>query len=146
MSDLVAPFQGLTVEVLQGQERTRREEIETDVLNGSFDAPFLVASGRAARTGGEMIVSGEFQKARVEVDSITAALQHYAAKIIGRQVPWCAAPIVKRMNVAEEEILERLVQKEFEPQGPAVREGEDEAGQAAAGLPMVTSRKWAQSA
>lgn len=39
------------------------------------------------------------------------------------------------MNMAEEEILERLIQKEFEPQGPAVREREDEAGQAAAGVP-----------
>lgn len=71
----------------------------------------------------------------MEVDGITAALEHHAAEVIGRQVPGCAAPIVKRMNVAEEEILERLVQKEFEPQGLAVREGEDKAGQAAAGLP-----------
>jgi len=135
MSDLVAPLQGLAVEVLQSQEGTGREEIGTDVLNGPFDAPFLVPSGRATRTCGEMIVRGELQEARVEVDGITATLEHHTAEIIGRQVPGGAAPIVKGMNVAEEEILERLVQKEFEPQGPAVREGEDKAGQAAAGVP-----------
>jgi len=82
-----------------------------------------------------MIMSGELQEARVEVDGITATLEYHAAKIIGGQVPGCAAPIVKGMNVAEKEILERLVQKELEPQSPAVGEGEDEAGQTAAGVP-----------
>src|SRR5215471_2922157 len=135
MSDLVAPCQGLAVEVLQSQEGTRGEEIGTDVLNGSFDAPFLVTSGRAARTRGEMIVSGELQEARMEMDGITATFEHHTAEVIGRQVSGCAAPIVKGMNVAEEEILERLVEKEFEPQGPAVGKGENEAGQTAAGVP-----------
>src|SRR5215467_4207560 len=100
MSDLVAPFQGLAVEVLQSQERTRREETGTDVLNGPFDAPFLVTSGRAARMRGEMIVSGELQEARVEVDGVTVTLEHHAAEVIGCQVPRCAALIVKRMNVS----------------------------------------------
>jgi len=35
--------------------------------------------------------------------------------------------------VAEEKILEALVEEEFQPQGAAVGEGEDEAGQTAAG-------------
>src|SRR5215471_9870042 len=81
MGDLVAPLQGLAVEVLQSQEGTRREEIGTDVLNGPFHAPFLVPSGRAARTRGEMIISGELQEARVEVDGITATLEHHAAEV-----------------------------------------------------------------
>ena len=77
----------------------------------------------------------------MEMDGITATFEHHTAEVIGRQVPECAAPIVKGMNVAQEEILKRLVEKGFEPQCPAVGDGEDEAGQEAAGVPDVNSPK-----
>jgi hypothetical protein len=40
---------------------------------------------------------------------------------------------VEGVNVAEEKILQALVEKELEPQGAAIRESEDEARQTAAG-------------
>lgn len=40
VSDLVAPSEGLTVEVLQGGEGPGREEAVTNILNGALHAPF----------------------------------------------------------------------------------------------------------
>ena len=78
-------------------------------------------------------MGGEFQQAGVEVDGIAATFQDHAAKIVGLQGPGCSAPVMKGMHVAEEKILQALVEEEFQPQGTAVGEGEDEAGQTAAG-------------
>ena len=49
------------------------------------------------------------------------------------QAPGRSTPVVKGVNVAEEKILQALVEEEFQPQGTAVGEGEDEAGQTPAG-------------
>jgi hypothetical protein len=80
-----------------------------------------------------VIVSGEFQEAGVEMNGIAAAFQDHAAQIVGLEVAGRSAPIVEGMHVAEEKILQALVEEEFQPQGAAVGEGEDETGQTPTG-------------
>ena len=83
MSHLVAPLESLAVKIGEGGEGARGEEILTYILDGPFDAPFFISSGRAARTRGEVVVRGEFQEAGVEVNGIAIALQDHAAEVVG---------------------------------------------------------------
>src|SRR2546422_5285045 len=69
----------------------------------------------------------------MKVDGVAAALQHDAAKIIGRQATGRSTPIGESVDVAEEKILQALIEKKFQPQGAAVGKGQDEGGQATAG-------------
>ena len=116
-----------------GGEGTGSEETGADVLDGTLHASFFIPAGGAAREGGEVIVGREFQEAGVEKNGVAAAFQDHAAYIVGLQAPGRSTPVVKGMHVAEEEILQALVEEEFQPQGTAGGEGEDEAGQTPAG-------------
>jgi hypothetical protein len=133
MGDLVTPGQRLAVEIFQGGERTSGEEAGTYILDSALHAPFFIPAGGAAREGGEVVVGGEFQEAGMKMNGIAAAFQDHTAEIVGLQAPGRSAPVVKGMHVAEEEILQALVEKELQPQGAAIGEGEDEAGQTATG-------------
>ena len=133
MGDRVAPSERRAVEIFQGGEGPGGEEAGTDILDGALHAPFFIAPSGAAREGGEVTVGGEFQEAGVEMNGIAATFQDHAAEMVGRQAPGRSTPVVKGVNVAEEKILQALVEEEFQPQGTAVREGEEEAGQTAAG-------------
>src|SRR5215472_1931606 len=135
VGDLVAPGEGLAVEIFQGGEGTGSEEARAYVLDGSLDAPFLISPSLSAGSRGEVIVGGEFQEARMEVDGVAAALQNDAAKVVGLQRAGCPTPVVKGVDVTEEKTLERLVEEEFQPQGAAVRKGQDEGGETAVGTP-----------
>jgi hypothetical protein len=134
MSNLMAPLEGLTVEIGQGGEGAGGEKVVTDILDRTFHAPFFPAGARITGPGGEVVVGRKFQEARVEVNGVAAALPDDAAEIIGLQATRGSTPIAEGMDVAEEKILQALVEEEFEPQGAAVGEGEDEAGQAASGV------------
>jgi hypothetical protein len=52
-----------------------------------------------------------------------------------------SAPGLKGMDVAEEEVLQALVEEELHPEGATVREGEEESGKTAAG---TTERDFAE--
>jgi len=80
-----------------------------------------------------VVVGGEFQEAGMKMNGIAAAFQDHTAKIVGLQAPRRSTPVVKSMDVAEEKILQALVEEEFQPQGTTVGEGEDETGQTPAG-------------
>src|SRR5271157_3085178 len=133
MRDLVAPVESLTVEIGQSGEGTGGEEVVTDILDGALHAAFFIAPGGAAGSSGEMVVGREFEKTGVEVNGIATAFQDHAAEIVGRDVARRSPPILESVDVAEEKILQGLVEEELEPQGAAVGEGEDEAGQTTAG-------------
>src|SRR5271157_335722 len=133
MRDLVTPVEGLAIEIGQGGEGTGGEEVVPNILDGAFHAAFFIAAGRSAGSSGKVVVSGEFQEAGVEVNGIAAALQDHAAEIVGLEVTGRSTPILKGVDVAEEEILQTLVEEELDPQGAAVGESEDEAGQTATG-------------
>ena len=146
MRDLVAPVESLAVEIGQGGEGTGGEETVTDVLDGALHAAFFIAPRRAAGTSGEMVVGGEFEEAGMEVNGIAAAFQDHAAEIVGQNGSRRPTPIGEGMDVAEEKILQALVEEELQPQGAAVGESEDEADKRRRARPMVTSPKCAQSA
>jgi len=133
VSDLVAPGEGLAVEGLQGDEGASGEEALTDIGNGALDATFFVAPRRAARTGGEVVVSGEFEPAGMKVKSVAVAFEHDTTEIIGGQAARSSTPVVEGVDMTKEEVLQGLIEEEFQPQGTAVREGQDEGGEAAAG-------------
>ena len=105
----------------------------TNILDGALHAAFFVAPGRTTGPSGEVVVGREFEETGVEVDSIAAALQDHAAEIVGLDAARRSTPILEGMDVAEEKILQALVEKELQPQGAAVGESEDEAGQTTAG-------------
>jgi hypothetical protein len=62
-----------------------------DILDSAFHTAFFIAAGGSAGASGKVVVSGEFQKAGVEVNGIAAALQHHAAEVIGLlwRSPFC---------------------------------------------------------
>ncbi len=128
MSELVAPVESLTVEIGQGGEGAGSEKVVTDILNGALHAAFFIAPGRTAGPSGEMVVGREFEKTRVEVNGLAAALQDHAAEIVRQNGSCRPTPIGKGMNVAEKKVLQGLVEEELQPQSAAVGEGEDEAG------------------
>jgi feruloyl esterase len=74
-------------------------------------------------------VGGEFQEAGMEIDSDAATLQDHAAQVVSLQAPGRPTPVVKRMHLAQEKSLQALVEEEFQPQGTAAGEREDEPGQ-----------------
>src|SRR5215472_2562541 len=135
VSNLVSPGEGLAVEIFQGGEGTGSKEARAHKLDGALDPSFLIPAVGAARSRGEVIVGGEFQEARMEVDGVAATLQNDAAKVVGLQRAGCPTPVVKGVDVTEEKTLERLVEEEFQPQGAAVRKGQDEGGETAVGTP-----------
>src|SRR5208283_1073400 len=133
MSDLVAPVESLTVEIGQGGEGTGGEEVVPDILDGALHAAFFIAPRRAAGTSGEMVVGREFEKTGVEVNGIAAAFQDHAAEIVGQNGSRGPTPIGEGMDVAEEKILQALVEKEFQPQGAAVGKSQDKSRQTPTG-------------
>ena len=70
LSDLLAPFSRLAVEVLQGGEGTGGKKAGADILNGALDAALLVAAGGGAGAGGEVIVPGQLQPAGMKANGV----------------------------------------------------------------------------
>ena len=101
LSDLLAPLQRLTVEVFQRGEGTGGKEAGTGVLNGALHAAFFIAPRRGARPSGEVIMSGQFQPARMKADVLGAALQHDTAQIVDQQDSRGPVPVMEGMDVAE---------------------------------------------
>ncbi|MGB9486460.1 MAG: hypothetical protein WCD04_10165 [Terriglobia bacterium] len=115
MRDLVAPVEGLAIEIRQGGEGTGGEEAVPNILDGALHAAFFITPGRTTGSSGKVVVSREFQEAGVKVNGIAAALQDHAAEIVGLQVTGCSAPILKGVDVSEEKVFQALVEKELDP-------------------------------
>jgi hypothetical protein len=126
----VTPAPGLAVEVRQVGERARRKEGMTDILDGALDASFLGAAKGPARLGGEVIVAAQFEQPRLKVDGVTTAFEDDGFEIVIENDSGTAAPLTKGMDVAQQKVLQGLIEKELEIEGAAVGECEHEAGQA----------------
>ena len=74
-----------------------------------------------------------FEQAGVKVNGVAAAFEHDRLKIVIQNSSGCAAPRGKSMNMAQQKVLECLVEKELQIERATVREGEHEAGQAPLG-------------
>src|SRR5215813_9080842 len=133
MGDLISPGESLRIQVAESGERASGEERVADVLNGAFDTPFLIAASRATGQSREVVVSAQFEQARVKVDRLAAALADHAAHIVKENVSRNPAPVTEGVNVAQQQILDALVKEEFDPQRARIRERDDEAGKLALG-------------
>ena len=129
MGHRVAPAPGLGVEVRQVGERARGKEGVTDILDGALDAPFLGAPEGPARLGSEVIVTAEFEQARVEVNGVAIAFEDDGLKIVIENGSGTAAPLVKGVHMAQQEVLDCLIEKELEVKSATVRERQHEAGE-----------------
>jgi len=69
----------------------------------------------------------------MKADRIAEALQDYLFHIVVQDGAWKALPIVEGVDVATQQAFQRLVEKEFQVESPAVGEGDDEAGEPSEG-------------
>jgi len=141
MGDLVAPLEGLAVEIGQGGEGVGGEEAVADILNGALDAAFFPPGARIGGAWGEVVVGRKFQEAGMEMNGVTAALQHDTAEIIALQAPRRPTPVGESVDMAEEEIFQALIEKELEPQGAAVGEREAKPDKRRRARSITTSPK-----
>ena len=82
MRDTLGPIVELAIEVLEGVERPGGEERIAKVADGALDAPLLVAAGASDGPRSEVVVARELEKAGVEPDDVTDALEDNGFQII----------------------------------------------------------------
>jgi hypothetical protein len=78
---LIAPFESLAIESIERGEGTGGEERVADIADSTFDTPLLVATSWTTRASGEMVVTTEFEKARVKVDSLAMSFENDGLEI-----------------------------------------------------------------
>ena len=120
--DLIAPHERLAVEVLDGRKRARGEERIAHVAHGPLDGSLLAASPGPGRSGRKVVVRGELEQAGVEAHSLAVAGEHSRAKVVVEAVPARPLEVREGVDVAAQEVLQRLVQEEAQEEPP--REGE----------------------
>jgi hypothetical protein len=72
----IPPCQSLTIAFGQRRKCPSGPERIAHISDGSFYAPLLIAGSHLTRPGREMIMSTEFQQARIELNLIATPLQH----------------------------------------------------------------------
>ena len=77
------------------------------VLDLSLDFPLLIAAARRTRLGGEMVVPGELQQARVKLNGGPAPIEDGAAQGVIDQRPRTAAEGLEGGDMAAQKTLER---------------------------------------
>src|SRR5262245_47431411 len=82
MGNLISPGASLEIEVFQVGEGTGGKERMTDVLNGAFDSPFLIAASRPARPWGKVVMRAQFQQTGMKVDRLAMPLQDHRSQVI----------------------------------------------------------------
>jgi hypothetical protein len=76
------PGRELRVEIVEGGEAASSEERVAEVANGPFHTSFLIPARHRAGLGGEVVVAGEFQQARVKADVVADAIEDDALEIV----------------------------------------------------------------
>ena len=133
MGDLGDPAGELRVEVRHRAERAGGEERVAEEADQSLDAALLIAAGHRAGLGGEVVVAGELEHARVEADVIADALEDDALQIVVEDGAGHALEGGEGLDVAAQETLERLVEGEARVARARPREHEHEAREQARG-------------
>src|ERR1700730_12337434 len=133
MGHRVAPEPGLAVEVRQISKSARRKEGMANVLDRSLHAPFFGAPEWPARLGGEVIVAAKFEQARMKVNGVATAFEHHGFKVVIENSSGRAGPGAKGMHMAQQKVLQCLVEKKLQIERAAVGESEHEAGETTLG-------------
>ena len=69
----------------------------------------------------------------MEVNGVATTFQDDSLEVVVQDAPCTAAPCGKSMDVAQEKVLQALVEEELQPQGATIGERQDKGGKAAAG-------------
>ena len=146
MRHLVAPGQRLAVALLQRGEGPARPERIADIADGALHAPFPISRPRLARARYEVIVGAQLQQPRIKVDLVAAAFQYGTFEVVIENHRRLAAPRLKGIDMAAQEILSRLAEEELKVQRPRVGQRDRKAGQLAAGAAGRDAPQCAQSA
>jgi hypothetical protein len=104
----------LAIAFRQSGEDAASPERIAYIPNSSLHAAFLISCPYLTRTRGEVIVSGQFQQSRVEMNLVAAAFQHRAAKIVVQDDPGNPGPGLKGVHVTAQKVFHRLVQEELQ--------------------------------
>ena len=133
MRDLIAPQPGLAIAFGQRGEGAAGPERIAHIADGAFHAPFLIARAHLARPWREVIVRAQLDQAGMEQNLIAAPFQHGALEIVVENHARLAGPGFKRMHVAAQEVLHRLIEEELQIQSARIGQRHHEAGQGALG-------------
>ena len=131
----VAPVDELGIQIVHIPERPRREERVAQVADRPFDAAFFPGRRDRAGTRDEVVVPAQLEQARVEADGVALPFEDGAFQVVVEDDSRHALKRGKRLDVAAQEALERLVQSEDGMQRPRPAQDQHEGGQPPGGAP-----------
>ena len=102
----IAPAQRLPIEVREVSKGARRKERMTNILDGAFDASFLIATRHLARLRREMIVTAKFEQAGMKTNGLATTFQDHGFKVVVEYGSGTTAPVVKSMHMAQQKVLQ----------------------------------------
>ena len=134
MGPLLAPAPELGVEVGDIAEAARGKEAVPEEAQLALDPSLLVAPADGTGAGEEVVVAGELEQARMEFDGAPLAGEHRALEVVVEEHPRGALEVGEGLDVAAQEALERLVEREEHVDRARPGQHHDEGRQGAPGL------------
>jgi hypothetical protein len=134
MGPLVAPAAELGVEVRDVAEGASGEEAIAKETDLSLHPSLLVAPGDVAGTGEVVVVAGELEQTRMELDRLALAGEHRALQVVVQEGPRGALEVREGLDVPAEEALHGLVEGEQGVDRARPAEHHDEGREGSAGL------------
>ena len=129
------PGRELRVQIGDGGERARREERVAEEADEALDTALLIAARDRTRLGGVVGVTGELEPVGMKADVIPHALEHDAFQIVGEDDAGHAAEGGEGLDMAAQETLEGLVEREARVRRPRPGQHQHEAREPAGRAP-----------
>ncbi len=126
MGNVIPPLARLAVEILKCGKWPCREERSPHELDRAFHAAFFVAAANLTRTNEEMVMGAKLEQPRMELYGVSATFQDRRTQVVAQNRSRHTTPILEGMNVAAQEVFQRLVEEKLEKQSTRVREGQHE--------------------
>ena len=112
MGDLVPPALELRIEIIDIAKGPRGEERVAEVADLALDLALLIPARRRTGPRREIIMSRQFEQARVKPDRGALTFEHRTFQIVVDQGPRGSAEDLKGLDMATQKTLEGLVQGE----------------------------------
>ncbi|MNS91047.1 hypothetical protein D3C72_1251210 [compost metagenome] len=130
----MAPFEGLSVEVVEVPVLSSGEETGPHVLDGPFDSPLLVASRHRDGLWLETVMSGQLQQSGMEPDGLSVAFQDCGLQVVIQELSGDTPEILEGVHMAPEEVGHPVPQVEAKEDPPGPGEDHDESQEPALGV------------
>jgi hypothetical protein len=111
----------LTIAFGQRGEGAARPERIAHIADGALHTPFLIARAHLAEPRSEVIVRAQLDELRVKQNLIAAPFEHGAFQVVVKDRARLPGPGCKRVDVAAQEVLHGLIEKELQIQGARIR-------------------------